>query len=144
MNINKSVPKDDIRVYICKIYYKNVASHIVVPVIIIVILIIVLVLTGYISDPIIDIPSLAIIGFLSYRMFYVIIKTRKRNFYTYLGKTGKAVDDIKAGQIGYVQIEGEYWRAFANEDIAKGDEVIVIGMKNLTLIVKKKTNEVII
>lgn len=120
------------------------ASHAVIPVIIILVLIIVLVLTGYIADPIIDIPSLAIIGFLTYRIFYVIVKTRRRNMFTYIGKIGKAVEDIKAGHIGYVLIEGEYWKALANEDIKQGDEVIVVAMKNLILIVKKKTNEVII
>ncbi|ARM74974.1 NfeD family protein [Acidianus manzaensis] len=119
-------------------------AHIVIPIVVIIVLIIVLVVTGYISDPIIDIPSLAIIGFLSYRMFYVIIKTRKRNLYSYVGKSGKAVDDIKAGHTGYVIVEGEYWKAIAKEDIASGDEVTVIGMQDLNLIVKKKSNEVII
>ncbi|AWR96495.1 NfeD family protein [Acidianus sulfidivorans JP7] len=119
------------------------AAHIIIPIIIIIVLIIILVVTGYIADPIIDIPSLAIIGFLSYRMMYVIVKTRKRNLFTYIGKTGKAVDDIKAGKIGYVIVEGEYWKAIAKEDIAKGDDIIVVGMQDLNLVVKKKSNEVI-
>ncbi|BDC18371.1 NfeD family protein [Acidianus sp. HS-5] len=119
--------------------------YIVIPIIIIIVLIIILVITGYISDPIIDIPSFAIIGFLSYRIVYVIIKTRKRNLYSYKGKIGKAVDDIPKGKEGYVLIEGEYWKAIAEEPIVSGDEVVVIGMQDLKLIVRKnKNNEVII
>ncbi|MDT7901793.1 MAG: NfeD family protein [Acidianus sp.] len=121
------------------------AHHIVIPIIIILVLVIVLIATGYISDPIIDIPSFAIVGFLTYRIFYVIIKTRKRNLYSYTGKIGKALEDIPKGKEGYILIEGEYWRAIAEEPINSGDEVIVVGMQDLKLIVRKnKNNEVII
>ncbi|MUM65288.1 NfeD family protein [Acidianus infernus] len=121
------------------------AHHIVIPIIIIIVLIIILIATGYISDPIIDIPSFAIVGFLTYRIFYVIIKTRKRNLYSYNGKIGKALEDIPKGKEGYILIEGEYWRAIAEEPISSGDEVIVVGMQDLKLIVRKnKNNEVII
>ncbi|QKR00471.1 NfeD family protein [Metallosphaera tengchongensis] len=116
----------------------------VIPVIIIIVLIIALILTGYISDPIVVVPSLAIIGFLSYRMIYVIAKTRKRNLFTYQGKTGKAVDDIKRGEAGYVIVDGEYWEAIALEDIRKGEEIKVEGMRDLKLLVKKRVDEAII
>ncbi|AEB95518.1 MAG: NfeD family protein [Metallosphaera sp.] len=116
----------------------------VIPVIIILILIIALIVTGYIYDPLVVIPSVAIIGFLAYRMFYVIAKTRKRNIYTYKGKIGKAIDDIPRGKIGYVVLEGEYWEALALDDIRKGDTVKVEDMRDLKLIVKRNIDETIV
>ncbi|MEM0169713.1 NfeD family protein [Metallosphaera sp.] len=116
----------------------------VIPVIIILILIIALIVTGYIYDPLVVIPSVAIIGFLAYRMFYVIVKTRKRNIYTYKGKIGKAIDDIPRGKIGYVVLEGEYWEALALDDIRKGDTVKVEDMRDLKLIVKRNIDETIV
>jgi len=83
-----------------------VAHPVAITLIIIAVLIAILVITGYISDPIIDIPTLALLGFLTYRVINVVIKTRGRNLYSYEGKIGKAVDDIKSGQEGYVIVEG--------------------------------------
>lgn len=121
-----------------------VAHAYVIPVIIILVLIIALILTGYISDPVVVVPSLALIGFLSYRMIYVIAKTRKRNLYTYRGKVGKAMDDIPKGKIGYVLVEGEYWEAIALEDIKKDETVVVEDMRDLKLLVKRNINETVV
>ncbi|MDT7876150.1 MAG: NfeD family protein [Sulfolobaceae archaeon] len=114
-------------------------SHIAIPVIIIVVVILLLVLTGQYQNPIVAVPSLAIVGYISYRIFYVIWKTRGRNLYTYIGKIGKAVDDLVPGKEGYVIVEGEYWKAISDEYIAKDEEIIVVGMDNFKLIVKKYT-----
>jgi len=114
-------------------------SHIAIPVIIIVVVILLLVLTGQYLNPIVAVPSLAIVGYISYRIFYVIWKTRGRNIYTYIGKIGKAVDDLVPGKEGYVIVEGEYWKAISDEYIAKDEEIIVVGMDNFKLIVKKYT-----
>ncbi|AWR98869.1 NfeD family protein [Metallosphaera hakonensis] len=116
----------------------------VIPVIIILVLIIALILTGYISDPVVVVPSLAIIGFLSYRIVYVITKTRKRNLFMYKGKVGKAIEDIPKGKVGYVVVEGEYWEAVALEDIKKDEMVRVEDMRDLKLLVKKNADEAII
>ncbi|ABP94872.1 protein of unknown function DUF107 [Metallosphaera sedula] len=121
-----------------------VAHGYVIPVIIILVLIIALILTGYIYDPIVVVPSVAIIGFLSYRIVYVIAKTRKRNLYTYKGKIGKAIEDIPKGKMGYVLVEGEYWEAVALEDIKKDETVVVEDMRDLKLLVKKNINETIV
>ncbi|BBL46708.1 serine protease [Metallosphaera sedula] len=121
-----------------------VAHAYVIPVIIILVLIIALILTGYIYDPIVVVPSLAIIGFLSYRIVYVIAKTRKRNLYTYKGKIGKAMEDIPKGKLGYVLVEGEYWEAVALEDIKKDETVVVEDMRDLKLLVKKNINETVV
>ncbi|MFP3202435.1 MAG: NfeD family protein [Sulfolobus sp.] len=114
-------------------------SHIAIPVIIIVVVILLLVLTGQYQNPIVAVPSLAIVGYISYRIFYVIWKTRGRNIYTYIGKIGKAVDDLVPGKEGYVIVEGEYWKAISDEYIAKDEEIIVVGMDNFKLLVKKYT-----
>lgn len=112
-------------------------SHVVIPLIIIVIVIAALVLTGQYADPIVAIPVMGIVGFISYRIGYVIYKTRKRNFFTYVGKVGKARDNIPKGGEGYVLIEGELWKAIAEEPISEGDKVIVVKMEGLKLRVKK-------
>ncbi|MEM0362532.1 MAG: NfeD family protein [Sulfolobaceae archaeon] len=118
------------------------AHSVAITLIIIVVLIIVLVITGYISDPIIDIPTLALLGFLTYRVIDVTIRTRKRNLYTYEGKIGIAIEDIKNGEEGYIIIEGEYWKALALEDIKKNDEVVVVKRDGLKLIVKRRARNI--
>lgn len=112
-----------------------------ITIIIIVILIAILVITGYIADPIIDIPTLFLLGFLLYRTTNTLIKSRHLQYYSYKGKVGKALEDIKKGGEGYIIVEGERWRAKALEDIKKGDEVEVLDRKDLTLIVRKKRKE---
>ncbi|BBG22726.1 NfeD family protein [Sulfuracidifex tepidarius] len=109
----------------------------VIPVIIILVLVIVLVLTGYIFDPIVSLPSLFIIGYLSYRMVYVILKTRHRDIYTYIGKIGEVERDITPGHTGFVRVEGEIWEAISDENIHKGESVVVLERRGLKLVVKR-------
>ncbi|ACP34165.1 protein of unknown function DUF107 [Sulfolobus islandicus Y.G.57.14] len=118
------------------------AHPVAITLIIIAVLIAILVITGYISDPIIDIPTLALLGFLTYRVINVVIKTRGRNLYSYEGKIGKAVDDIKSGQEGYVIVEGEYWRALALEDIKKNEDIVVVKREGMKLMVRKKVSDI--
>ena len=112
-------------------------SHIVIPLIIIAVVIAALILTGQYADPIVAIPSMVIVGFISYRIGYVIYKTRRRNFFSYVGKIGKATENIPIGGEGYIMIEGEMWKAIAEDQISEGDKVIVIRMEGLKLRVKK-------
>ena len=112
-------------------------SHVAVSIIIIAIVIAALILTGQYANPIVAIPSMAIVGFISYRIGYVIYKTRGRNFFTYVGKIGKAIENIPKGGEGYVMIEGELWKAIAEEPISEGDKVIVTKMEGLKLRVKR-------
>ncbi|BFH72603.1 NfeD family protein [Sulfurisphaera javensis] len=115
-------------------------SHVVIPIIIIAIVVAALILTGQYANPIVAVPSMAIVGFISYRIAYVIYKTRRRNLYTYVGKIGKAIEDIPKNGEGYVMIEGEMWKAIAEEPIVEGEKVIVTGMEGLKLKVKKLTD----
>jgi len=114
------------------------AHHIPLTIIGILVVVLLLSLTGYITNPIIDGVAFGIIGYITYRTFYVVIKFRNRDFYSEVGKIGRAIEDIKANSYGYVILDGEYWRAKAMEDIKMGDEVIVIKREGLTLYVKKK------
>jgi membrane-bound serine protease (ClpP class) len=74
----------------------------------------------------------------------VLLKTvqtlkQKPISFTPEGKTGVAVDEIKPGSIGFVKIEGEYWRATADTEIKPGEEVVIVRIReDGVLIVKKK------
>ena len=43
-----------------------------------------------------------------------------------LGRTGKVTEAITAGGNGYVQIDGDMWRAVSTTDIAMGETVRVV------------------
>ena len=79
------------------------------------------------------------LGLFTGIVLYKVIqaKRRKSEIFELLGKVGKALDDLKAGQVGFILVEGEYWRATSEEDIPKGSEVVVIGKKDSVLVVRK-------
>lgn len=56
-----------------------------------------------------------------------------------VGETGVASTEINPE--GKIIIRGEFWNAFSNEPIEKGEKVEVIAVKNLKLQVKKKGEE---
>jgi membrane protein implicated in regulation of membrane protease activity len=114
-----------------------VAHHIPITIISIFIVILILVITGYITDPIVDVFVFSILGYISYKAIYVIIKFRNRDLYSLVGKRARALEDIKSGNVGYVILDGEYWKARALEDINAGDSVLIIKRDGLTLYVKK-------
>ena len=47
-----------------------------------------------------------------------------------LGRTGRVTEAIKPGQNGYVQIDGDLWRAVSTEEIAVGTTVRVVGRES--------------
>lgn len=53
-----------------------------------------------------------------------------------LGRTGRVTEEIKAGQNGYVQIDGDMWRAVSREDIPVGTSVRVIGRESTIITVE--------
>lgn len=53
-----------------------------------------------------------------------------------IGEKGKARSNIIKGKEGLVFIHGEIWKAIAEEDILKDEEIIVTGFDGLKLIVK--------
>lgn len=54
-----------------------------------------------------------------------------------MGRTGRVTEEIKAGTSGYVQIDGDLWKAVSNSDIAVGTTVRVIGRESTILTVEQ-------
>ena len=61
----------------------------------------------------------------------------KTNIDTIIGSPGIVVKDITKYAPGRIQVRGVRWRASADEEIEKGQEVTVIEIRGTTLIVKK-------
>lgn len=53
-----------------------------------------------------------------------------------IGRTGKVTEPITAGSNGYVQIDGDLWRAVSNSDIPVGTTVRVIGRESTIITVE--------
>ena len=54
-----------------------------------------------------------------------------------LGRTGKVTEPISAGQSGYVQIDGDMWKAVSQQSIAVGETVRVIGRESTIITVEQ-------
>ena len=54
-----------------------------------------------------------------------------------LGRTGRVTEAIMPGQKGYVQIDGDLWRAIGAEDIPVGTTVRVVGRESTVITVEK-------
>ncbi len=57
-----------------------------------------------------------------------------------VGEKGIAKTDIKKGKEGLVFVHGEIWKAISEEEIKKGDKIIVTGFDGLKLIIRKFEN----
>ena len=53
-----------------------------------------------------------------------------------LGRTGKVTEPIKANTSGYVQIDGDMWKAVSSTDIPVGTTVRVIGRESTIVTVE--------
>ena len=53
-----------------------------------------------------------------------------------IGRTGKVTEPIAAGSNGYVQIDGDLWRAVSNNDIPVGTTVRVVGRESTIITVE--------
>ena len=78
-------------------------------------------------------------GIITFKV--IQIKRKKPVIYTPEGKEGVAIDDIKPGSIGYVKVEGEYWRATSSTEIKSGERVVVMAMRPDGILVVKKAQE---
>ena len=54
-----------------------------------------------------------------------------------LGRTGKVTEAIAAGSNGYVQIDGDMWRAVSDTDIPVGETVRVVDRQSTIVTVEK-------
>ena len=55
---------------------------------------------------------------------------RASNADALLGRTGRVTEAIKAGDNGYVQIDGDLWKAVSDVDIPVGTTVRVVGRES--------------
>ena len=62
---------------------------------------------------------------------------RASNADALLGRTGKVTEAIKTGDSGYVQIDGDLWRAVSDTEIAVGTSVRVIGRESTIITVEQ-------
>ena len=53
-----------------------------------------------------------------------------------IGRTGKVTEPITVGSNGYVQIDGDLWRAVSNSDIPVGTTVRVVGRESTIITVE--------
>ena len=67
----------------------------------------------------------------------VAVKGEKTNIDTIVGQRGFVQQDISQQNYGIVKIGMEEWRAKADEDIKKGEEITVIDVSGVTLVVKR-------
>jgi membrane protein implicated in regulation of membrane protease activity len=61
----------------------------------------------------------------------------KTNIDVIIGKTGIVLKDIARNIDGLAKVGNERWRARSEEDIKEGDEIVVTGVRGVTLIVEK-------
>lgn len=61
---------------------------------------------------------------------------RASNADALLGRTGKVTEAIKAGDSGYVQIDGDLWKAVSDTEIGVGTSVRVIGRESTIIMVE--------
>ena len=61
---------------------------------------------------------------------------RASNADALIGRTGRVTEAIRAGQNGYIQIDGDQWRAVSQQDIAVGTTVRVVGRESTIVTVE--------
>ena len=67
----------------------------------------------------------------------IAVRKERTNIDAIISRKGVVLKNIANNIDGLVRIGNEQWRARAEEDINKGDEVIVTGISGVTLIVEK-------
>jgi len=87
--------------------------------------------------------SLAIILiFILFFLFiiYKILKIwgKKPEIGLLIGEESEAYENIKAGKDGKILFRGELWNAIAEEDVKKGEKLVITGKDGYRLIVRKK------
>jgi len=68
---------------------------------------------------------------------WTAVSKAKTNIDAIIGRQGIVLQNIAKNFDGRVKVGNERWRARAEEDIKKGDEIVVTGVSGVTLIVEK-------
>lgn len=95
---------------------------------------------SYLNQIIVYIYALGLgVGALTAFVVYKVLQVRRVKPYIWRleGSIGEAIDDIGPGKQGYVIVEGEYWKATSDEEIKKGDKIVVVKKEDHILRVKK-------
>jgi membrane-bound serine protease (ClpP class) len=86
------------------------------------------------------ITTVVIITLLFVLLALLVIKAHKRKAMTgesgMIGAEAEVIKDILNGK-GSVKLMGEIWDAVSDDNIVKGEKVVVTSVNNLTLTVKK-------
>ncbi|MCP8320463.1 MAG: nodulation protein NfeD [archaeon] len=77
-------------------------------------------------------------GLIAYKV--IMIRRKKPTLDKFPSGYGRAVDNIRPGESGYIIIDGEYWLATSNTPINAGEEVKVVGKDGYKLIIKEAKN----
>ena len=68
---------------------------------------------------------------------WTAVKKARTNIDAIIGRRGIVLQSIARNADGLVKVGNERWRARAEEDIKKGDEIVVTSVSGVTLIVEK-------
>ena len=68
---------------------------------------------------------------------WTAVRKAKTNIDTIIGRRGIVLRNIARNVDGSVKVGNEQWKARADEDIRKGDEIVVTSVSGVTLIVEK-------
>jgi len=68
---------------------------------------------------------------------WTAVKKAKTNIDAIIGREGIVLKSIARNVDGLVKVGNEQWRARAEEDIKKGEEIVVTSISGVTLIVEK-------
>ncbi|MCE4612346.1 MAG: nodulation protein NfeD [Desulfurococcales archaeon] len=81
----------------------------------------------------------AVLGSFTGFVVYKVMKVRKRrpDTWTLMNAQGRATEEIRKGEEGFVFVEGEYWKAKSLDDLKPGDPVVVVGKDGPILLVRK-------
>ncbi len=79
-----------------------------------------------------------ILFFIFYKIYLAQVKRAEVGPESLIGRQGLVIEDLSPE--GYIEVEGELWKAIAKDEagISKGEKVVVISYKGLTLIVTRK------
>ena len=68
-------------------------------------------------------------------------KDAKTNLDRVIGMKGVVTDTIEKDGVGEVKVDGKLWSATSNDEIKKGEKIIVDAMKSVKLIVRKEVDK---
>ncbi|MEM1964795.1 MAG: nodulation protein NfeD [Candidatus Caldarchaeum sp.] len=74
----------------------------------------------------------AFLGFLAYKSF----TAQKKRPREWVSMHGRAVEDIKPGGVGYIVVDGEYWRATARRLVKEHERVRIVGREGGVFVVE--------